>query len=49
MRAIPRIPTVTRRSIPRRIYRAMCRSWLPAIGIYAFLFAAIAVTKWGQT
>ncbi len=41
-----RIPTVTRRSIPRRIYRAMCRSWLPAIAIYAFVFAAIAAANY---
>lgn len=46
MKAVPRIPTVSRHSIPRRLYRAMCRSWLPAIAVYAFIFAALAAANW---
>jgi hypothetical protein len=42
-----RIPTVTR-SIPRRLYRHMCRSWLPAIAIYAVFFAVVAIAEWGN-
>lgn len=46
MRSIPRIPT--RRSIPRRLYRHMCRSWLPAIVIYTVFFAVVAIAEWGN-
>jgi sulfite exporter TauE/SafE len=48
MKAIPRIKTVSRHSLPRRIFRAMERSWLPAILVYAFIFAAIAAASFPE-
>ena len=43
MKAVQRIPT--RHSLPRRIWRAMERSWWPAIIFYLLVFTGVTVVN----